>query len=465
MTSVFKMPKKIFISQIILLGKLIIYVFSEIRIPFGIMDKTNNDSEAFINKITLNGIYTNLSFGTPPVLIQLNMKINYESFHLPSNLINTSYSKTMNCTSDLEIYIGFEDIAYGYYCNDIIYINNTEKRVNFILNGKKGGNYGNLGLSIPHLTYSDTLPFFQSLNKNNVINSYIWTLKYFKNTSLIDTIIGNTAIGELIFGDEPYKYENNKILYNNDNYHVVPALSTKGFTYWELEFNDIYMNSKNGTIINFEGTKFANIKPEVAYLVGPSGYFEALNEIFFQKYFDENICKEENIKFRYNDNGYISCDKEKFSYKDFPKLTFEHKLLENKFNLTGDDLFVFDQKTNKYMFLILTYKYTSSAWTLGSPFLKNHQLVFNEDAKTIGYYASDKTNSENNDAKTSYIVIICVLLVIIISVFIVLGILFKKGIIQLQRKKRANELKEDIIYEEERENKDKNNVITNSINI
>ena len=119
----------------------------------------------------------------------------------------------------------------------------------------------------------------------------------------------------------------------------------------------------------------------------------------------------------------------------------------------------------KYMFLILTYKYTSSAWTLGSPFLKNHQLVFNEDAKTIGYYVSDKTNSENNDAKTSYIVIICVLLVIIISVFIVLGILFKKGIIQLQRKKRANELKEDIIYEEERENKDKNNVITNSINI
>ena len=462
------MLKNTFIFLIFLFGELIKNIFSEIRIPFGIIHKINNDSIPLITKILQNKIYTNLSLGTPPQIIKSYLKINFELFHLPSKLINTTNSKTMKCTTDVELSIGFEDVLSGYYCTDIIYFNNIEKRVDFILNGERGDIYGSIGLLIPQDVDPDMYPFFQSLKENEVINSYTWTLKYFNNISLIDTINGDKAIGELIFGDEPYNYENNKNLYPVDNYHTVPTIipadDSEDFIFWELEFNDVFLNLKNGTIFDFGGTKKAEIKPDVNYLVGPLEYFNVLNKTFFKKYYDENICKDESIG---TFSGYISCDKEKFNFNDFPVLSFEHKKLENKFNLTGSDLFVLDPKTNKYIFLIFIYKIQLELWRLGSPFLKKYQFVFNEDAKTIGYYVPNITNSEEGkEEKTNmnYIILICVLILIIIVIFIGAAILFKKGIIQFPRKRRANELEEDILYEEKGGNSNKNSDVIDTIN-
>ena len=454
------MIKNIFIYLIILYGDLILYTTSEVRIPFGIINENNNNSELFIDKITQNQIYTNISFGTPPQLIKLYLKINYQVFYLPSNLINANNSKTMNCTSIYELSIDFETVQNGYYCTDIIYLNNIEKKINFILNGKNGDNFGSIGLLLPQGYINDIYPFFQSLYKNNAINSVTWTLKYFKNISLIDTINGNKPIGELIFGDEPHKYEKNKNIYSYDNYHTANPISLKGIIFWDLEFNDIYLILKNNTIKYFEGIKKVEINPEANYLVGPSEYFNTINEVFFNKYLDENICKEEKIESK--PYKYISCDKEKFNFNDFPKLILENKLLENKFNLTGDDLFVLDPKTNKYIFLVFSYINSLLYWKLGSPFLKNHQLIFNEDAKTIGYYVSNINDSEEEenpkDSKIKYIVIICVLVLIIIGIFSILALLIKKGIIQLPRKRRANELDENIIYEEKGLNKNNDDI-------
>ena len=438
------MLKNIFKYLIIFFAKFI-YVFSEIRIPFGLINKNNNDSALFIDKIRQNEIYTNISFGTPPQLIQLNLNTNFELFYLPSNLINTTNSNSMRCANETSINIESEGVTRGYYCSDIIYFNNIEQKVDFILNVEKSNNYGRIGLFIPQQIEPPIYTFLQSLYKSKVVNSYSWTLKYFKNISLMDTINGNESIGEFIFGDEPHRYEKDENQYPYNNYHTVPAIQKTYLMFWELEFNEVYLNLKNGTIISFEGTKQAELDPKVNYLIGPLEYFNALNKTFFKKYFDENICKNENIDNYY---GYISCDKEKFSFNDFPKLTMEHKSLENKFNLTGDDLFVLDPKTKKYIFLIF-YKSNLSKWKLGSPFLKKHQLVFNEDKKIIGYYVPNIINQEEKEGSSNanYIIIICLLVLIIIGIFIGAALLIKKGIIRLPIKRRANELEEDILYE------------------
>ena len=456
------MTKKIFISLIILIAECIIYSFSEIRIPFAIIDKQNNDSAPLINKIVLNEIYSNLTFGTPPQIIQLNYKMDYLLFYLPSTIINTTNSETMNCTSVNASLIKMESVFSGYFCTDIIYINNTEKKVDFILNGKKGGNFGSIGLLLPTKVRYGIYPFFQSLHKNKIINSFTWTLKYFQNISLIDTINGNKTIGELIFGDEPHNYCKN--IYSVDNYHVVSPIQDSGSLFWNLQFNDIYLTTKNDNITYIQGLKDVQLKPEANYLICPKEYYNTIKNLFFNKFLNEKICQEETIEVQYTYLNYFSCDIKNFNYENFPNLIFEHKILETKFNLTGNDLFVFDPKTNRYIFLILIYKYTLKYWIFGSPFFKKYQLIFNEDAKTIGYYAPKESNTEKEgNSILVFIVIICILSFILLTVFGILGIFIKKGIIQFPRKKRANELEENIVYEEKgNESKNENDIGINS---
>ena len=211
------MIHNIFSSLIIFFGELIIYTYSEIRIPFGILNKNKNDSAPLIDKLIQNEIYANLSFGTPSQLIQLNFKMFFMAFYLPSSIINTTNSKTMKCTTSGLLPIDFESVSEGYYCTDVIYLNNTEKNVSFLLNEEYGGDYGSIGLILPYKSRTGIYTFFQTLNSNKVISSYTWTFKYFNNISLIDMINGNNAIGEFIFGDEPHNYEKNKDLYPEEN--------------------------------------------------------------------------------------------------------------------------------------------------------------------------------------------------------------------------------------------------------
>ena len=88
--------------------------------------------------------------------------------------------------------------------------------------------------------------------------------------------------------------------------------------------------------------------------------------------------------------------------------------------------------------------------------------------KKMGYYVSNITDSEEKEdpqnSKKSYVIIICVLVFIIICIFGVLAFLIKKGIIQLPRKRRANELEEDILYEEKKGKADKNRDDIDNIN-
>ena len=457
------------ISKLILLflylSDYISYISSSkiLRIPLSLTQKIKITSTDLIENIYHNTIYSNLTFGTPPQSIPFYLQIFYMSFFLPSKIINQNNSETIKCSSNKEIYMDIELIESGYYCKDFININNNKTNINFILNGKNSDNYGSIGLLLPQNVEFGTYPFLKSLHTGNLINSLIWTLKFYKNISLIETINNkNNPIGELIIGDEPHTYENNNDLYPMNNYNKVSPINEYGKLFWEFDFDDIYLSSKKNNNITYLRTIIrGEINPEICFIVGTKEYFIAINNIFFNKYFENGICEEKTINSTVN-YQFISCEKNnKFSFDDFPILSFEHKTLQTIMNLTSKDLFVYDQKTNRYIFLVFSYKIGYSSWKLGIPFLKKHQFTFNEESKMIGYYISNISDIDDNEKiennSFGYIIIIVILLFIIIGIGVLIFVLIKKGVIQIPRKKRANELLDDnFIYEENESNKKDN---------
>ena len=142
-------------------------------------------------------------------------------------------------------------------------------------------------------------PFFRSLRVSGLLDSYTWTLKFYDNISLIDTIFyneekNNKIIGEFIIGDEPCNYEDDKDKYNKNEYYKVSPLSTKGTIYWDIEFNSIYLILKGDEIndsskIYIQGSKRAQIVPEMGFMVGSDEFFQSIKNNFFQKYFIRRI--------------------------------------------------------------------------------------------------------------------------------------------------------------------------------
>ena len=463
------------------------------KIPFGLYNtKTVNDSLDTIYDIYYNSIYSNLSIGTPPQTVPFLLNINSQTFSVPNALFNKNKSSSYESNSKNEISYQYEDVSDGFNSRDILNINNnTKKKVSFILGTKyqnPNNKLGIIGLLIPKRVQFGVSPFFRSLKVSGLLDSYTWTLKFFDNISLIDTVLyneekNNKVIGEFIIGDEPYNYEDDKDKYNKNEFYKVSPLSTKGTIYWDIEFNSIYLILKDGEInesskFNIQGSKKAQIIPEMGFMVGPDEFFQSIKNNFFQKYFRKNICTEKKIKnnelYRFN---YIECNyTSSFKVSSFPNIGFQHYGFETIFNFTYKDLFIVDKKNGKYIFLIFNKEYFPN-WVLGSIFLRKYQLVFNEDIKTIGYYKAKNyfsndddnnrnniINNEENKSGTGKYIIIIILIIIFSFLFIIIGMYFQRKFFGNNRKIRANELEENFSYESkfnDDKNIDKNKRITN----
>ena len=121
---------------------------------------------------------------------------------------------------------------------------------------KKNNILGNIGLLIPDSKTNKKnkyeFSFFSALKKSNLINSYSWTIKFYNNINIIDTIYTyakeGKSIGEFIIGEEPHKYELDKKVYDETKLIKVNALYDFNGIFWDVFFNDIYMKTKNNEI-------------------------------------------------------------------------------------------------------------------------------------------------------------------------------------------------------------------------
>ena len=451
--------------------------------------KSGKNISNIIEDIYYNIIYVNLTLGTPPqkVPFQLNMDSPY--FYASNKYFFPYKSNTNEYISSFNDSLPNDDLKKGMLLKDYLYISNNTTKIKLIYATEfnKYNNLGNIGLSIPKNIKHEKFQFFYSLKKEGIIDSYSWTLKYYNNIKISDTLYKygkeGKYIGEFIIGEEPHNYEENKKVYNETNFLKINARYDFNGVFWGILFNKIYMIDQNNDSIDIHGNREAELNPEIGFIMCPNEFFLMIQRNFFNKY--KNICREKSINntlFKY-----MECDKnETFNISNFPNIFFKSNELESIFNLTNDELFIYDETTNKYIFLIFNNRY-QSFWVFGAIFLRKYQFVFNPDEKTIGYYKSmnlfkninsdnnkeyksiqieennskkengDSVNSKENNEETKKVyIIVGILFFIFSSLFILLGIFIQRKCLNYKRKKRVNEL------EDEENDFDKNNSLINN---
>ena len=432
---------------------------SYIVIPF----KTNNKEEEINKKSEFNitkfyennfrsQIYASINIGTPQKIIPINLLMNSQGLiigylcNINSKIEESKYD--INTSSSFYSDPNNRKIYYNYYKDSFIgqdsfsfYTDikmNSEKEIklnniSFIYVPKEKINLnnniicGNLGLSLKAYYYlTDEVNFIKNLKKLNYINKYDFSFYFTSDTK-----------GLLIIGEEPHDYFPN--IYNINNLRKTNALSD-GYDNlsWKTEFAQIYFYSND--VKNKIKEKNAYFAIENNYIIGTKYYKKIIEEKFFKKYLDNNICYYESIpKEKYS---ILICEKTSvFDIGTFPTLYFYHRIFNYTFELTKENLFI--EKNNKYIFLIF-FSENQNYFTLGKLFLRKYLFVFNIDSKSIGFY---NYYLEFNEKKLNSISLIYKLIgALIILIACIVGFYLAKKIYEQTRKRRLNEIIEQYEY-------------------
>ena len=335
---------------------LFIFIFnsfniSYIVIPFNTYNKEDlyQKSEFDITKFYENNfasqIYALINIGTPKTLIPINLLMSSQGLIIGSLCnINSKIEESkydINKSSSFYSDPNNRRIYYNYYKDSFIAQDsfsfysdikiNSEKEIklnniSFIYVPKENGNNlnnnficGNLGLSLKaHYYLTDEVNFIKNLKKMNYINKYDFSFYFMSDND-----------GLLIIGEEPHNYFSN--IYNINNLRKTNALSD-GYDNisWKTEFAQIYFYSNDGKNKLKEKNGYFTI--ENNYIIGGKYYKTLIEEKFFKKYFDNNVCYYENIsKEKYS---ILICDKNSnFDIEAFPTLYFYHRIFNYYFFL------------------------------------------------------------------------------------------------------------------------------------
>ena len=103
-------------------------------------------------------------------------------------------------------------------------------------------------------------------------------------------------------------------------------------------------------------------------------------------------------------------------------------------------MFIYDEKNNNLIFLIVFDVYTpiETVWELGLPFLRKEKIIFDMDKESLSIF-----NVDNINVKTNSLALIINVILISFILGLIVSFLFKLPM-KKQRKKRANELEEEI---------------------
>ena len=328
----------------------------------------------FIDTIIKNEIYIEIKVGTPKLTIPTYISLDQYSYYISgknlSGIYNEDKSSSYQLKTDRESSYYKDMFEKGFLSSENIYINDIKKKeleiqdFNFVLPSKEGIKlYPSLiGLGIESY-YMKTTGFLYQLKQKRIIDSYGWTIKY-----------NNNDKGEIIFGGYPHEYDNN---YNQINFKNAKAESRGSYINWDLYFDYIKWNNKifndsNGYIL------YAELIITNNTIIAP-GFFM---NIFQENVFKSNLC---NAKIYDNKYYYFICNKN-FKIKNFGSLFFYHKDFEYTFEISYKDLFI--ENNNEFYSLLFFSQIQLDRWSLGKPFFKKYQIIFEPDRKLIGFYVN-----------------------------------------------------------------------------
>ena len=130
----------------------------------------------------------------------------------------------------------------------------------------------------------------------------------------------------------------------------------------------------------------------------------------------------------------------------------------SKIEFDYNDLFIQSKTNSNLYYFQIIFVEISNKWVLGRPLFKKYPFIFDQDSKKFGFYLEtgkyDISNNKNKSKNIPWSLIIIIILSI--CVIILSMALYKALPLICKRKKKANELDDDFIYET-KENKNEEN--------
>ena len=426
---------KYFFVYVYLFNLIIKIIRNLIVIPFDIREIKGADNNEFI--------YTQIEIGDPPR--KIDSLINFQDslfyfWNISSSYIdlNSSYnpsnSSSFNIISNINNShfknIISEDI---YFYTDINRTNKSKYKISKILFPELIINqslFNIIGMQVN--STNKTYNLINLLKSKDIIDNYIWTIKF-----------ENLTQGKVIIGDFPHNYYKNN--YENKNLTLINTYSKGAKIFWGIQFSVIKFGQKTINDLNI-----GKIEPKFLDIIGPYEYIIAIEEIFFEKYKNKDICKRIFDKLDGEDIFRYVCDKDMFEKKDidlFPNLTLISAELNFSFVLTGKELFM--EKNNKINFLIVSkFGKTDVDWKLGRIFLYKYQFVMDNDNNLIGIYKDNNKNvfEEKEKNSTMLIVILSILALNMIVILSVTNFCIWKKLCKNSKRQLSELEEEDYIY-------------------
>ena len=465
-----------FLIQILIISfQFNMFLSENLFIPFKTRIDLNKMTHDNVMEMLINNqITVDFLFGSNEQKLELNLKTQNASTYILSAIcpeneyavkFNDNKSTTLEILDENRRYY-MHGFSHGKYANDkasILLKDNKKVDINdfrFMLATKLDYNTmkdvsGVIGLILTneHEVTKNT-DFIRQMKQKEIVNSEMFMLDY-----------KDLYNGIFYVGDYYHEYNED---YNKNDLIKINAGRKNKYPYWEIEVNKIISGNKE---IQYD--TYMTLYYELGIIGAPIEYYNYTKNNFFKEYFDKGICEEKfnretaALFQRYN---YIVCNKKDFNRESFPELKFFSAENENIYSLSQEYLFYeFD---NKLYFLIIhpllsiSYDY----WFLGKPMFLKYKFFLDKDAKTIGFYNvkeddkkddddDDEDKKEEGEGKKSNNDNDKVILIIVIGVLIlvIIGILFYfiRRIIK-SRKKRANELDDDLDYTPYKQEKDPN---------
>ena len=268
------------------------------------------------------------------------------------------------------------------------------------------------------------------LKEMNITENYVFQIEY------IDDEKGN-----LIIGNDNYDYTSPLI-----NKTTIAKIGNE-IQYWAIYFDSIkYGNLYLGNQTN-EENNILRFEFGYNYLGSNSLYKKMIQEQFFNKKVEEKEC------FKNNSVGYFYyyCNKT-IDFTKMQDLIFFNKNMNRNFTLTYNDLFF--KYNDLYYFLVIfpeQFEPHNDYFTVGYPFLKKYSLLFDSHNKIIVFM------KENQPFPLFKILLIIFAFVLIIFLTFIIIFILKKP----KRKKRVNEIDENLEYLSQN---DKNNKLIDENN-
>lgn len=429
-----------------------------------------------------NDIYVNFSLGTPEQTISAILKMDIYGFYLYNGSFNKNLSSTyelidnerrQNCIPQINTFTSYDYFnlpTFNSFSEYNKYFSNKNKdkqnklkniikkeRAEFLYAQKVKGSitkyndmyekFGIIGLKINSQKYYIPPEFVLTFKEMKDIKTHTFYLKFTDNK--INGFANSNNNGYFIFGEELSEKESEK-----KNIKYTRARERLDQINWDLAFDDLISKSKKNDTIEYRPEyKHSELYVNFPYILGPRDYANFIRNEFFQELIMEDVC-DYTYKLNEEEYGGYKCDGKSKLFlenleKKFPDLIFEHKELEEKFILTGKDLFTYNMynksDTNLYFMILFPLKkdlYHPMSWILGIPFFKKYVLSFNYDNKMIGYLKQNDNGSTNKILSLKKEIIIISIFVFSIILAFTLGMYTHKRL-NRTRKSKANELNDD----------------------